>query len=71
LSKIQTKKILFPKINEQYQLHLKQLEKKKVPFQGKVDFNRHPARFYFCGFYQSSKYLYQDQNTKSFFQAGS
>jgi len=32
LSKIQTKKPLFPKINEQYQLHLKQLEKKKFHF---------------------------------------
>jgi hypothetical protein len=32
LNKIQTKKTLFPKINDQYQLHLKQLKKKKFRF---------------------------------------
>ncbi|CUX27277.1 hypothetical protein BN3590_00536 [Clostridium sp. C105KSO15] len=32
MSKIQTKKTLFPKINDQYQLYLKQLKKKKSRF---------------------------------------
>ena len=32
MSKIQTKKTLFPKINDQYQLYLKQLKKKKFRF---------------------------------------
>ncbi len=32
MSKTQTKNTLFPKINEQYLLHLKQLEKKKFHF---------------------------------------